>query len=263
MNQRQHGFGLVGAIVLLVIVGIIVAVVVHLGSQLRMVMHYSRSTKCQSNLKSIGTVVTTYKSANRQQTPVMRDRPSFDSDVNVSPNDATGCDEMYGTKHEDGTIEDWSVLGDNAMQNVWLMIGNAVVKHKAFACPGDMAVQRRPTDYRWGWTSPNQYSFSMQWPYAESADGTPNLAPFNAMLENVVIFADRNPGGALSTTRPPTNHPKLGTNVLRADGSVEGFERIDDSHAGWDLDDIYNNAIGIPGGAPRFEYDTSLNISPR
>jgi competence protein ComGC len=267
----RRGLTLLELLIIIAVIGILIGI---LGPQCGP-PHYPghlRATRCQSNLKAIGTGVVTYKAANREQTPVMRDRPTYDANVNLAPISTIGCNEKYGMKREDGSVEDWALLGDNAMQNVWLMISSAVVKEKAFECPGDEGHERRvtrdasaPPQFTFGWTSPYQYSYSMHWPYLYSADLTRNPAPFNAKLENVVIFADRNPGGPVGKDRPPSNHSTLGTNVLYAGGSVEHHldEKNPNSRAAYDEDDIYTNAIGIPGGIPQHEYDTSLNLSPR
>jgi hypothetical protein len=267
----RRGWTLVETIVLIIVILVVVAWGRH---QLGLVMDTAWVTKCQTNLKAVGTGVVTYKSSNREHAPVMRDRPSFNAGVNLSPTASNECDVAYGEERPDGTIEDWSVLGDNAMQNVWLMVSSRTLKYKAFCCPAEresrdrgsaVGLIGRDATSRFGWTSPNQYSYSMHWPYAMSASGDANPAPFNATLEKVIIFADRNPGGPVSKERPPSNHAKLGTNVLWSDGAVQDHadRKRPQFAVGINGDDIYTNALGIPGGIPQHEYDTSLNISPR
>jgi hypothetical protein len=258
----RRGFGLSEVIIIILVCVLAWIFLLRLRDEL---MKDYRGTRCATNLKAIGTGVVTYKAANKERAPVMRDRPTFDASVNVSPMSTTGCDEMYGM-NEDGTTEDWSALGDNAMQNVWLMIESAVVKESAFQCPADADYQERPRDYRFGWTSSYQYSYSMHWPYPYSADLKRNPAPFNARLENVILFADRNPGGPVGAMHPPTNdHYGMRVTTLWASGRVE--EHLDEDNpnslAGYGDDDVYTNALGIPGGMPQHEHDTSLNISPR
>jgi hypothetical protein len=252
------------ALVLLAIIVIIGYLIVILGLQFRGPWRQAKLTRCKINLKAIGAGAMTYKSANRERPPVMGDRPTTDAGVNLSPTSDNGSDVKYGEPRADGTIEDWSALGDNGMQNVWLMISSAVVEEKAFDCPGDTGHKKRRTDFQYGWTSPNQYSYSIQWPYARSAAGDTNPAAFNAKLEDVVIFADRNPGGRVSEDRP-RNHGTLGIDLLWMDGSVETYNDVEDqvSLAGYGNDDIYTNALGIAGGFPQNPTDTSLNLSPR
>jgi prepilin-type N-terminal cleavage/methylation domain-containing protein/prepilin-type processing-associated H-X9-DG protein len=268
--RTRNGFTLLE---LLITVFIIIAVVVWILPMFSRTTAHPPGMRCKTNLKSIGTGVVTYKSANRERTPVMRTKPNFDGDVNLSPTSTTGSDAKYGEYFLDNTdpdnpitrTEDWSVLEDNGMQNVWLMIASASTKEKAFECSADFDYVRRGTAYKFGWTSPNEYSYSIQWPYARSAAGDLNPAPFKARLENVIVFADRNPGGPVSKHRPPSNHPKYGVNVLWAGGSVETYhdKKNPNSLAGYGNDEIYTNAAGVPGGFPQNVEDTSLNFSPR
>jgi len=229
----------------------------------------AKVTRCQMNLKAILMGVVTYEASNRGQMPLMRSRPATDAGVNASPMADTECDILYGEAREDGSIEDWSALGDNAMQNVWLMIGNQMLKEKVFECPSDVEYEVRESELRFGWTSPYQYSYSMHWPYEYAASDPerpkPNPAPFNAMLENVYIFADRSPGGPVSKDRPPSNHSGRWINVVDSCGTVVNHFSAENpnSLAGYRKDDIYTNALGSVGGVPGHEYDTSLNVSPR
>jgi hypothetical protein len=253
----RRGFGLSEVIIIILVCVLAWIFLLRLRDEL---MKDYRGTRCATNLKAIGTGVVTYKAANKERAPVMRDRPTFDASVNVSPMSTTGCDEMYGM-NEDGTTEDWSALGDNAMQNVWLMIASAVVKERAFQCPLDKDYQPRSATYRFGWTSPYEYSYSTHWPYAESAGGDANPAPFNAQLDGrIVLFADHNPGPLDPEGR---GHAKHGPNVLRADGSGDWGAKRSTTPTGIDGDEIYTNAAGVVGGIPQNEYDTSLNLSPR
>jgi prepilin-type N-terminal cleavage/methylation domain-containing protein len=286
--MRRKAFTLLELLVVIGIIGILVGI---LGPQLGKVMAQARSTRCQTNLKAIGTGVVTYKAANKERTPLMRSKPTSEADVNAAPTPSNGCDDAYGenVSVDDGAggttteAEDWEVLGDSAMQNVWLMISSAVVKEKAFECPSDREYDKRGTEYRFGWTSPFQYSYGMQWPYLYAADGTTrNTAAFTATLENVCIFADGSPVPENSSTGvdeyTPGTHEDLGINVLYAGGSVENHadKNNPNSLAGYGNDDVYlggpegSGAAGAMPEAPSSaisgyepQYDTSICASGR
>jgi hypothetical protein len=254
---NRRGFINIELPVVIGIIGIVVAILATVASR---VIHGGRVDKCKGYLKTIGEAVPVYE-WRFKNVPVMRDRPVTDVGVNVSPTATTRSDLMYGSERPDGTIEDWSALGDNAMQNAYLLLVGGPVKENRFQCAADKDWQKRPTEYRFGWMSPYQYSYSMHWPYPESEDGSPNPAPFAKKMDSKsIIFADRNPGGPVGEDQSAA-HGRLGLNVLRVDGSVENHRG--DSKAGINGDDIYTNALGIPGGIPQHEYDTSLNLSPR
>jgi prepilin-type N-terminal cleavage/methylation domain-containing protein len=281
--MRRKAFTLLELLVVIGIIGILVGI---LGPQLGKVMKQARLTRCKTNLKAIGTGVVTYKSANKEKTPVMRSKPTTDADVNAAP--TTGSDDKYGvsTTEDDGTgtgtnvttKEDWSDLGDSAMQSVWLMIASASTKEKAFECPSDTEYEKRGTEYKFGWTSPFQYSYGLQWPYQYSASDVRNQAAFTATLENVIVFADANPcpegsnvGIDDGMADGPIMHEELGINVLWAGGSVETYdgEGDGDSLAGYGNDDIYLGGpagTGVSGAMPESvagntDYDATTDTS--
>ncbi len=209
---------------------------------------------CKSNLKGIHTAIKMYETA-ENGLPVMRVRPSSNTAVNAIPITETVSDQPYS---EAG----WDELGDQAMQNMWLLIANNNIHEAGFHCPADMYWEPRDSEHAYGWTNSCQYSYSIQWPYEADAEGNANPAPFQTpMDEDLIIMADRNPGGPVGEFRPPSNHGDQGTVVVTWRGTVSHQE--DNSLAGIDGDDIYTNADGEPGGMPVNEHDTSLSISPR
>ena len=54
-------------------------------------------------------------------------------------------------------------------------------------------------------------------------------------------MADRNPGNRISPTRPPSNHPNIGTNGVDAGGNLMQYEKISDSKCGMNGDEIYRD----------------------
>jgi len=288
--MRRKAFTLLELLVVIGIIGILVGI---LGPRLGAAMAQTRLTRCQANLRTVGMGVVTYKAANKERTPVMRKWPTSDDAVNAAPSSTSGCDDAYGknVEEDDGSgtgttttqAEDWEDLGDNAMQNVWLMIASATVQENAFECPSDNQYEERGTEYRFGWTNAFQYSYGSQWPYQYAADeNTRNAAAFTATLENVFIFADMSPVGEGSTTGVSEmdlgTHEKLGFNMVDSSGTVSNHkdENNPNSLAGFGNDDIYlggPEGSAVAGAMPEWpetevdgyepNYDTSICSSGR
>ncbi len=217
---------------------------------------------CRSNLRGIHTAIKMYETA-ENRLPVMRNRPGSDDAVNAAPTFSTSTNSDYD---ETG----WGQLGDQGMQNVWLLIRNNNLGEMGFQCPADAGYEERDSTYRYGWTSSRQFSYSIQWPYARNVAGDRNLAAFQSnMNDNLVIMADRNPGGSIGDDgHLPSNHAQ-GTALINWAGTADAHDP-EDSCAGIGGDDIYTAQIdeesgesGPPGGMPSGSEDTSLTISPR
>jgi len=145
---------------------------------------------------------------------------------------------------------------------VWLLIATRHAPVSVFHCPGDTERQERTSDATFGWSSPYEYSYSIQYPYRTDASKTNrNPASLTGNLQDMVIFADRNPGGPVGPGRVPSNHP--GTNTLWTDGTVKYFGSDKRSTVGADGDEIYANIGGVPGGMPEGPADTSLTLTGR
>jgi hypothetical protein len=210
---------------------------------------------CLSNLRSIHIALKMYETS-ENRLPMVRYQPSSDAGVNAAPTAANATNSRYGESS-------WDELGDQAMQTMWLLIQNSNIGLESFRCPGDAGYQERNASQRYGWTSSNQYSYAIQWPYRTSAADDRNPAQFRSnMPEYLVIMADRNPGGPVGEDRPPSNHPLVGTSTVVWSGTIEGYGPAN-SRAGIDNDDIYTNANGEAGGMPISDEDTSLTLSPR
>ena len=218
-------------------------------------MDRAHAVKCLANLKVISMGVMVYKVDNNDRTPVMRRQPASDADVNAVPTGANATNADYGDTG-------WVELGDQGMQNVWLMIQSGDLKENVFHCPGDAGLDPRDVRERYGWTSPNQFSYAIQWPYKWSADERRNEAPFVAtMNRSMATFADRNPG-VPDRDPMPSNHPAAGTNALVGDSPTE----LDKSRVplgGGMFDSIYTNDAGEPGGMPLNRTDISMTLAPR
>ena len=272
--RHRNGMSLIGMLVALAIVVIVVAMMsrvllrrggsvtdeslpegIAAPTTLAGPLGRAQNVQCITNLRAIGLGVASYKASNRAHTPVLRKLPSTDAGVNAAPTPDTVTDEKYAENN-------WSQLGDQGMQNVWLMLADNTIPQTAFKCPGDAGYEQRTATATYGWSSPTQYSYSIQWPYGCDANREQrNLAAFTATLEEVAVFADRSPGGPVDRDRAPSNHS--GTNVLWASGSVQYFGIADRSTVGHRDDEIYTNAKGVAGGIPQGVQDTSLTLTGR
>lgn len=272
--MKRKAFTLLELLVVIGIIGILVGI---LAPQLGKMMAKAKRTRCLTNLKAISTGMGAYKADNDDRMPVMRRKPASDAAVNAAPDAGAGADEEYASGDdtaddpattdvdETSTREDWVALGDQAMQNVWLMIMSGDLKDNVFRCPADKDYSARQSDYNFGWNDPKQYSYGIQWPYAYAADGTTkNKAAFSSDLDgSVTTFADMLPDqvegsgvGADFTNGEEPMHGKLGFNFLAGDTPQEYSSKVD-SDAGYAGDDIYLGGSGqLAGGMPGGTADT-------
>jgi hypothetical protein len=225
---------------------------------------------CLANLNGMGRGIASYMTVNDDRTPLFKMAETDFNSANSAPTLANQTDEDFTS----GQWED--ALGDQAMQNVWLMIRDWTLDLSNFRCPGDSDyVSREGTDpacKKYGWIAPTNYSYGMHWPYVTDAGGNENSLPLvqSMMTGSTVIMADRNPGGAVGEDgRKPSNHGELGTGCLTFGGSVEMLEPDDSVSRPGSFsrqqyeDDIYINASGVAGGLPESDTDTSIALSGR
>lgn len=266
--RRASGACLLGILLVILILALLITILV---PTLRRARTLARIAACQANLATIGQGLGMYSdlSDGREPFPLLTRCGNPNALLN-----ADTCDKSV-----------WSpALGSNAMQNVWLLLKQGLLgSPQAFHCWGDESWNKfppqTPTVVRYGqlrseyprysgWTDLTEFSYGMQFPYDADEVGTVNAAPpavgrtekksasqpaTQARLPSrpgLVIFADRNPGGSIGDGRNPSNHSRDGQNVLRVDGSVTCYNRVTNSKAGIEGDDIYVNARGIPGGIP-------------
>ena len=217
----------------------------------------ARRAVCQANLNGIGKAVTLYMFQNNDRAPMIKPNETVGGGANSAPTWANRTDDDYDT----GQWE--TALGDQAMQNVWLLIKEGLVPADTFQCPADRDWEERAAFTGYGWTSAYEYSYGMHWPYVLDAQGYRNPAPFSDALDgSAVIFADRNPGGPVGPAVLPSNHPNTGTGYLLFSGVVQ-WRHADDSACGIGGDEIYTNATGVAGGRPQSKTDTSISLSGR
>ncbi len=255
-DRRQHsqsGMGIVGVIVVAIIALMTVIMLPYL---LRTTGHRDGFlTYCQQNLRSIGMAMAVYRQGHNDRMPVIKIREGAAGGANSVPTEANQTDEEFSSGQ-------WqAVLGDQAMQNVWLLVATDAIDEGMFKCPADDWVGRPADAAKYGWTDPRQYSYGMQWPYQQDAAGRAN--PARLGTPSTILMADRSPGGPVGETRLPSNHPKNGTNVVLASGTVATFRDTAASTVGYGDDEIYTNAAGEVGGLPQAPKDTSITLSGR
>jgi prepilin-type N-terminal cleavage/methylation domain-containing protein len=188
----------------------------------------------------------------------------------------------YGDAHDitagglrvGSTLDDDPVtgIGTCGMQTVWVLIARGDFTDNAFKCPGDAGWTARPSDVtgtnRYGWSAATEFSYGIHYPY--SGNGADNPADPNARhttlarrllyKENLVLFADRNPGGAVDgTTVVHTNHggPEGGCIVVARAGNTKFFQCAANSVAGFG-DDIYTDEGNTAKPVPDSTTDTVI-----
>jgi len=265
--MRRKAFTLIELLVVIFIIGILVTMLL---PELAMIRLLAQSAACQANLSSMGKSIMAYQEQSGGM-PVFKKEPDTDEDVNNAPDETTTTDYKLGDKDAPADELTWEVLGDQAMQNVWLLVMGKNVSEDIFRCPGDDIAGTRGDDAKkYGWTTPEQYSYGIQWPYPYDAAGNRNKAPLGQA--NTAMMADMAPeevvygdsvGVDADNNIDPSNHTKLGTNVLLSSGGVKAYKKTDNSRAGTGGDDIYTagprdagKAGYMPGSVDAGEDDT-------
>ena len=278
-RMKNKGFTLIE---LLIVIVIIIALIVAAICFLRYAEDGARLAVCQVNMKAIGKSIGMYSAMSNDKYP-------FPLLAKYGNPDQKPLDEKHMNLLDESnvfSIAD-SAKGDNtmAMQNVWLLISNTLVNQSAFHCSPDTNWTDRGyyDAKKFGWAKMTEFSYGIQYPY----DLTSTTNPANPSNPNcaagLVIFADRNPGGSVtsgttSVPRTPSNHVQDGETILRKDSTVTFYKNINDSKAGYGnpkkgipKDDIYVNNAGVAGGLPQNSpastldgaWDTSITPSSR
>lgn len=267
--MRRKGFTLIELMVVVAIIAILVTILMPTLAKAR---DLAKKATCQASLNGIGKALILYSAQNDDRTPIMEFDTDYDPGSVDVPDNANQTDDDYKA----GT---WvATLGDNPMQNVWLMIKEGLLPVQGFRCPADSDYEsRKSTDDdddpdKWGWISPLNYSYGIHVPYTTGG----NPVPFkDARLEGgMVIFADQLPfeddyqkvDDKADPPQKPSNHPKLGTAYLLYSGMVQ-WQDTSTSECGLNGDEIYENdeggGSGVAGGIPQTDEDTSIAASGR
>ena len=272
-SRRQAGKGMAIAGIVLGGVGLVVSPALLVGilvPTLGRARELARQATCQANLSANGKAIIMYSALSSDQFPFPLIK-QYETVANA--NAALTRDNTTNVTFEKG----WQDLGGNSMQNVWLLVKENLVGADAFHCLSDGGWQTRGQSHgyrdgtykQWGWTSLNEFSYGMTWPYDGESESKPNGARLSDpnLNPSLVILSDRNPGGPVGKF-PPSNHPTDGMVILKKDGSVSFYKSTSNSFAGVGgpelgvTDDIYTNAAGQAGGMPSNGNDTSISPSP-
>ncbi|HDZ22600.1 hypothetical protein LCGC14_0660800 [marine sediment metagenome] len=267
--MRRKGFTLIELMVVIAIIAILVTILL---PSLTKARDLAKKATCQASLNGIGKALALYMAQNDDRTPMIKFDTDYDPATVAVPTETTQTDDDYDA----GTWE--TTLGDNPMQNVWLLIAGGLIIEKGFTCAADgdhedrRSVDSNSDPDRWGWISTKNYSYGIHVPYTTRN----NPLPFNQNLEGgIVIFADQLPYDSVEYHKvdkksdppwKPSNHKKLGTAYLLFSGTVQ-WQDTSMSECGLNGDDIYENGErdepGVPGGVPTHDEDTSIAASGR
>jgi len=184
---------------------------------------------CMSSLSACGKAMVMYSALSSDQYPFpLIKQYETVANSNAAPTAGNSINVAF-----EADPQGWSKMGGNSMQNVWLLMKENLIGVDAFRCPEDRGWQRRRAADRYGWTSLNEFSYGVAWPYDGENAEKPNPAKLSDpnLHPSMVIMADRNPGGPVGQF-PPSNHPTVGTSYLRKDSSVSFFKGTTSSLAG-------------------------------
>ncbi len=163
-----------------------------------------------------------------------------------------------------------AAIGVCGMQTVWEVIDRGDLTHTAFKCPADEDWTARTSTDRYGWSALTEFSYGIHYPYSSDGAGTANPADPKARdatsarrltyRENLVLFADRNPGGAVDGTAiEHSNHggDYSGCAVVTRVGNVTSLRSATDSKV-WSGDDIYIDEGDTASPVPDSKTDTVI-----
>ena len=233
-----------------------------------------RRAACQANLASHGVAFQAYKTEYQGKLPALV--KGGDPGQPLGPATAVGGPDDTLRKKEF-----LAALGTNAMQNVWLMIAGTYIGggDAAYKCPADRdwrqrrAAPGREDKSKFGWTSPNEFSYGLHFPYAgttqgkggspDKFDATWNWADPNGVVsadsesngrpmypDSGVYMADRNPRATWASAYPGNSNHEDSVGYVTKGGSGE-MVTTTDGKIGSGQDDIYvNRNAATPGGLP-------------
>jgi len=276
--RRKKGFTLIELLVVIAIIALLISILVPAIQRAR---ELARQAACQGNMSAIAKSIVMYSTGGNYGFPAVHrfgdanGTSATGMNLNAYDNPSAPYNGWYAMDGWDGS--NYSRMPENAMNNVWLMIKAQQIARAAFRCPSDSGWYNDPKwtqqPTRGGWWTLKDFSYGMHWLYegnhaagaaVQTLSGSPNPACLGTsrISQSLVVMADRNPGGAVSSTRPPANHSADGETCMRRDSTVFFYKSVNNSQAGLYNDDIYTNGSGTPGGMPTSSTDTSICAGP-
>lgn len=241
---------------LMVVIAIIAALAAILVPVVAGLIEKARFVRCGANLNTMGKSLKMYDINQSGEFPTLARRgdtsmlPPTPEVVNtVPPNDGSNGDPPTATN--DWTDQGRMALGLWPMQQIWPLIVTGRVSASAFHCQGDAGWKPRQSTLTYGWTALTDVSYGVQFPFEGYISGTTLVQNkgwpgSKTRQDRLVVMADRNPGGSVTSGMPHSNHPDIGCNAVDAGGNVVQYDFPGDSKCGMNSNDIYadNSASG-------------------
>lgn len=281
---RSGGFTLRDLLVVIAVFMVLVGVAAVFLPILERIIEFGQLNRCKMNLRFHGNAFFSYRDKNEGHFPTLY--VGADPGTPVSAATSWGEPESHFNDPADREAA-LAALGSNAMQNMWLIVDGAYIGggEAAYKCPEDRGYSPRTiSSKKYGWTSPNNFSYSVQFPYAGTSqiaiagsapvryalpgafgrlpkpDATWNWADPNGVIaegehagkpmypENCIYMADRNPRTRWDQAYPGNSNHEDFINFVEKCGT-NGAIPATDSKIGLEHDDVYTNRKGT-GGLP-------------
>jgi len=262
-KRERPAFTLIELLIVIAIVAVLLTILVPviIGS-----ISGGETAVCKRNLGAIGKKYNDYAHDTRyEDVPFPRHVTSSGGHIVGNANLIDGVGLRGGSTLDTAAATGIGLCG---MQTVWVLISKGYFPASAFKCPGDADYEARTASQLYGWTDPRQFSYGIHFPYdgkSAPADNPADLMRRRSnrrfiYKENMVLFADRNPGGAVDgTTRTHSNHGEDdgGVIVVSRIGNTTFHQSATDSKAGFG-DNIYTDALTGEGAAGVDEFPQTV-----